>query len=236
MLKLGEIFDKRTHVWLGHDEEVHKKRLTKNRLNIMFYRVMFGPGEDKLQPLFANDNDNTFRDYGKLKNFAWDYRLNLITTKSHLEYIRNSPKLPIDYVDNEVLAGRVYGLIFVGVYSIGVKLPLQVGSLGLIRLNNIKNYVGLSRRYENESIDDIQRVFDMIAEADVISMYIKIENKPAHMPLPIVIRVDDKTKELLDKLMTIYKKEMKEYFQEHNITLGMVLDNLDLYHCLSYGL
>ena len=235
MLKLGEPFDERTHVWLGHDTDVHEERLSKNRLKITFYRVMFGRREDQFQPLFANDNDNTFRDYGKLKNFAWDYRVNLITTKSHLEYMKNSPKLPIDYVDNEVLAGRVYGLRFAGSYSTGDEL-LQRVRLELVRLNDIKNFAGLNRRYEYESVDDTQRVFNMVAEADVISMRIKAEDESTYRFATIVIRVDDKTKELLDKLMTIYKKEMKEYFKEHNITLGMVLDNLDLYYCLSFGL
>jgi len=235
MLRLGEIFDERTHVRLGHDTDVHEERLPKSRLRITFYRVMFGLREDKLQPLFANDNDNTFRDYGKLKNFTWDYRVNLITTKSHLEYMRNSPKLSIDYVDNEVLAGRVYVLSFAGFYSTDVEL-LQRVRLELVRLNDIKNNAGLNRRYEYESVDDTQRVFNMVAEADVISMRIKAEDKSIYRFATIVIRVDDKTKELLDKLMTIYRKEMKEYFKEHNITLGMVLDNLDLYHCLSYGL
>jgi len=240
MLRLGVPIDEKNEVKLYRTgKTVHTETLPKSGLNVSFKSFQFdndlrrGTGK----PLLPNNNDYTFRKYGKLKNFAWYDEEILVTARSHLEYIRNSPKLSINYVDEEVLAGRVYGFSFVSsasdteFYLIGTSFGLRI-----VRLNAIRNWVDLYRHLTDESISDMEKLLYMIADADVIALSSDV-GRNDYYGCDIILLVDDDTKILLDKLMTIYRDDgrMRGYLTKHDITLGMVLDNLDLYHCLSYG-
>jgi len=46
---------------------------------------------------------------------------------------------------------------------------------------------------------------------------------------------DEKTRERINKVMFIVDRA-KEYLQQNHIPLRTVIENLDLYYCLSYGL
>ena len=215
------------------------EELPKSGLIVNFQEVLYNVKEKRR--LFRDVSNYTFRNYGKVKNFTWNIApsdiMRLTTTKSHLRYIKKrSQRLSVREVDEEVMAGRVYGLDLYSWDSSDDGLSLVGGTLGLVRFDSIaNNYVYLGRYYEREPASDIQRFLDMIAEADVIAMYAKTKHTSYE---EIIIRVDDNTKIFLDKLITIYRRDgkMEKYFAEHNITLGMVLDNLDLYYCLSFGL
>jgi len=242
MLRFGEYPDEENEVKLyGIGRTTHSERLSKSGLDI-YFRLLQLNVNPRLgitsKFLFPKDKDYTFRSYGKMKDFTWYDKEILVTTRSHLEYIRNSPKLSVDYVDNEVLKGRVYGLeLYDWEYSDN-RLSLVSGTLQLVRFDNIKNYVYLSRYDEKEPVSDIQRFLDMIAEADVIALNAKVDRNVNYSHDFVLLVYDDQTKIFLDKLMTIYREDgrMREYLGEYNITLGMVLDNVDLYHCLSFGL
>jgi len=233
MLKFGAQINPSIHVKLFGDSIINSERLPKSNLVVYFSKIRVDPVKRKNQHLFPNDRDYTFRKYGKLKDFTWYNEIILVTTKSHLEYIKNSPKLSIDYVDEEILAGRVYGVTVIHV-EYNNKSSIKEVDLRLVRFNDINNLVYLNRYGMYESVSDVERFIDMIADADVIALKVDLDN-PNFFGSDIVIYADDKTKIFLDKLMTIYNRNMRDYLYKHNITLGMVLDNLDLYHCLSYG-
>ena len=247
MLIFGAPFDEENEVKLySTGRTAHSERLPKSGLDISFVslRLATNPtlGINTTKPLLPSSKDYTFRNYGKMKNFTWKYPRDITTTISHIQYIRKSPKLPIDEVDDEVLAGRVYGLDLFSWDHDPDKSMIIRGTLRLARLDNMSYDVYLSKSNSTESASDVQRFLDMIAEADVIALNVRvseiIEKWRVILRPDLIIRVDDNTKIFLDKLITIYRRDgkMKKYFAEHNITLGMVLDNLDLYYCLSFGL
>jgi len=239
MLKFGKSLDERYEIRLDYsptDKDINRVDLPASNLKIWFERTKYGLHERKSEFLFPSKEEYTFRNYGKLKDFSWDNEGKLVTTKSHLEYIKNSPKLSVKEIDREVIEGRVYGLDPYYLARSDDGLSLASGKLKLVRLDNTKNSVYLSRYHERDPASDIQRFLDMIAEADVIALYTNVNNDAyCH----IILHVDNNTKIkiFLDKLMTIYREDrMRRYLAKYNITLGMVLDNLDLYHCLSFGL
>ena len=225
---LGEQIDPSIHVKLFDGVTANSEKLPKNNLRVKFDKVSSGPSEDESEPLFSDIRDYTFRYYGKVKDFTWYDEETLVTTRSHLEYMKNSPKLSINHIDEEVLAGRVYGITLIDLESAN-----RVNSR-LTRLDDIDNWSFLYRYGSPESVSDIEKFLNMIAGADVIALHTRVGHEVDYVH-DIILLVDDNTKIFLDKLMTIYNRNMRKYFSKHNITLGMVLDNLDLYHCLSYG-
>ena len=221
------------------------EELPKSGLIVNFQEVLYNVKEKRR--LFRDVSNYTFRNYGKVKNFTWNIApsdiMRLTTTKSHLRYIKKrSQRLSVREVDEEVMAGRVYVLELFDWNSSSGKPIIIRGTLRLARLDNMSYDVYLSKSNSTESASDVQRFLDMIAEADVIALNVRvseiIEKWRVILRPDLIIRVDDNTKIFLDKLITIYRRDgkMKKYFAEHNITLGMVLDNLDLYYCLSFGL
>jgi len=250
MLIFGAPFDEENEVKLySTGRTAHSERLPKSGLDISFVslRLDTNPtlGINTTKPLLPSSKDYTFRNYGKMKNFTWKYPRKITTTISHIQYIRKSPRLSIDEVDDEILAGRVYGL---ELYSWRYPYPEPIlirGTLKLARLDDMSYYACLDNDDYAESASDVQRFLDMIADVDVIALNVEVTKEDVIFRPDFVIHVDDNTKLLLDKLMKIYKDvrgmsrrygKMKEYMRRHNITLGMVLDNLDLYYCLSFGL
>ena len=236
MLRFGEYLDSNSEVLSG-GSYVSMEELPKSGLIVNFQEVLYNVKEKRR--LFRDVSNYTFRNYGKVKNFTWNIApsdiMRLTTTKSHLRYIKKrSQRLSVREVDEEVMAGRVYVLELFDWNSSSGKPIIIRGTLRLARLDNISYDVYLSKSNSTESASDIQRFLDMIAEADVIALHIDVNNL-RYPGSDIMFVVDDNTKIFLDKLMTIYNRNMRDYLYKHNITLGMVLDNLDLYYCLSFG-
>jgi len=241
MLKFGAPFDKENELQLfysGHDE--HWVYLDNIDLSARFkiFKAVNLFKAYSLTQVFPDEGYYTFRNYGQMKNFTWKHKKYIVTTKSHLEYIRNSRALSVDMVEAEIKKGRVYILTLENWHGnmYGKSYIITDGALLLARLGIWETAI-LTGIGMMEDVSDIQRFLDIINEAYVIGLYAFISMGGKAAWADIIFHVDDNTKIFLDKLITIYRKDgvMRRYLGEHKITLGMVLDNLDLYHCLSFG-
>jgi len=241
MLRLDQPFDERNEVLISVvrirdklDFEVPLHNIGM-RVRFSFFGPMTDP-EGKPSLLFPKESDYTFRDYGKVKNFTWRYGRYLATTRSHLEYIRNSPILDISNVEAEITKGRVYGLSL-DYWETTTMGAVTEGALYLVKPKDKKTAFLSGRPRENSH--DMQRFLDLIAEADVIGLLaqIRLDQFISNATILFNINDNDQLKVFLDKLITIYstRKNMNKYLGKNKITLGNVMDNIDLYHCLSYG-
>jgi len=236
MLIFGAPFDEENEVKLFYKKReghwVYLDNIDLGAELVIFYA-------DNSAPFFPDEGYYTFRNYGQMKNFTWKYSNHITTTKSHLEYIHNSRALYVDRVEAEIKKGRVYVLTLSEAAvkrKYGNSYILTEGAFLLARLGNWETAI-LSGRGMREDASNIQRFLDIINEAYVIGLYAFISMGKHRVWADIIFHVDDNTKIFLDKLITIYKDvgRMREYLSRHKITLGMVLDNLDLYYCLSFG-
>jgi len=218
---IGEPLDYYDEVALFYGEVVHTEYLhTKDgytiRFNFTDAYLMNG------EYLFTNNKSYTFRKYGKLKDFTWkkaDSDSDLVVKTYHVPKLKRSPKIDPAKVQNLIYEERVYGL--------------QV-SIGEIRVakTHLKRHSSIFTDLYPGVFVDIQYILDTLGESDVIGLKVNIDYEDVY---DVVIVVDQKSKELLDKLTTIYDN-LKKYIEKNKITLGAVLENLDLYYCIALGM
>jgi len=244
MFRLGEPFDKNEEVGLIHDLTSHGKPMTMTFRNTTL-RLSFRPikvsEDDKKYPLFYDEGEYTFRDYGKLENFTWKNIAKFdfpIIRKSYLDRLRNSPKISRHEVIKAIIEDRVYGLEL-SIWRNDTSGRVSGGIMTLISIST-----GLVTYIYDESdsvITNYQRLLDMLGRSDVIGMYVRIRgvrgpynSKPFYIQ-GLVIKVNDADRQFLNKLILIYNKLMKD-LRANKISLGHVLDNIDLYYCIALGL
>ena len=184
--------------------------------------------------LYDDNEEFTFRDYGKLKDFTWkrvaiesDHALTYpVIKKTYLERLRSSPKIPIEKVTEIMDEGRVYGLHM----TLERDGNVTSGRLSIDPIHKNDISINIYRDGVYENLTDIQQVLDMLGESDVIGIHVLTGDE-----IDLLIMVNDyKVKEYIDKLVTIYDK-LRDYLTHNNTPLGTVINNIDLYHCLSYG-
>jgi len=240
MFRLGEPFDKNEEVVLIHDLTSHGKSMTMT-LHGTTLRLSFRPikvlEDDKEYPLFPNKEEYTFRDYGKLENFTWKEvtKFNFpVIRKSYLDRLRNSPRISRYEVVKAIIEDRVYGLEF----------SLWNGSTSGRMSGGIMTLVSISTGFiidiydeSDSAITNYQRLFDMLGGSDVIGMFVNVRGPYSNKSIYIqgfVIQINDADKQFLNRLILIYNK-LSRNLRANRISLGHVLDNLDLYYCIALG-
>jgi len=234
-LRLGELFDRNDELKLDEGGDIDQKEkivLQDGRtLNITFMKVNVSiDNQDK--PLFCYDYSYTFRDYGQLKNFTWK-STSIVIKKSYLNKLWDSREIPRNIVTKAINEGRVYGLnVILEDYDYMTGKPYSAKLYVLPIHPDTEEEIWIFRPDDYESPDDVQRVLDILGESRVIGIYVQLED---HCISSLIIKINDsKTKWFIDKLITVYRK-FRYDFQDNDISLGAVLDNLDLYYCLSFG-
>jgi hypothetical protein len=180
---------------------------------IYYYSYMDNEGGD----LFGSKPENyTFRDYGKLKNFALRtiYRYGQTSTrivipKSYLPRLQNSPIIDKRTIEENL--DRVYALDLhyerKTVFTLSLLKPLDFQPIGFTH-------------------DDMITFTDMLGEETVVGLFVLIPE--GHYYYHFLILVDEDTKLVLDKLIYIYT-HISGYLEEQGITLKDVLEDIDLY-------
>ena len=234
-MKIKETFEKdEVKVESGQEMNRHTIPLQNgNYVEVKFNLVhfeRFGFREELFKPEDEEDyeyyEDYTFRYYGKLKDFSWYFQKSrkmtyLITKRSYIRKFREAPFVLLEDVTKDVNEGRVYELY------LGRSFPLTVALV--IHPVHTRDIVVIARKNIEESFRDYERLLENLGEADVIGIHAEVDFSDN-----LLIRVDDRMKVFLDKLIIIYTR-LSKYLTEYDIPLGTVLDNIDLYHCLSYG-
>jgi len=217
---IGEPLDYYDEVALLDGDVVHTEYLDAKdgyTIRFNFTDVYFMYGEY----LFTNNKSYTFRKYGKLKDFTWkkaDSDSDLVVKIDHVPKLKRSPKIDPVKVQNLIHEERVYGL------------KVSLDEIKVVKAH-LKHHTSIfTDRYPNIS-SDIQYILDTLGESDVIGLKVNIDYLEVY---DVVIVVDQRSKELLDKLTRIYDN-LKEYIEKNKITLGAVLKNLDLYYCIALG-
>jgi hypothetical protein len=165
--------------------------------------------------LFPKLQDYTFRDYGKLKNFAIlrDFKgfYEITVPRSYITRLQNSPIIPITEIERNI--DRIYAILF-----------------DYLRLTpvNIWNLTHAESKRIASSREDLQILANMLDEAQVIGLLVLVHRTPEYGTYNFLLLVDDNTKTLLDKLIFIYT-HISDYLEKEGITLKDVLEDIDLY-------
>jgi hypothetical protein len=219
-MEIGGKLDKENEIVLGATSTInnvvtiHKAGIT---IDIEFLGIYYSYMDNEGGDLFGSKPENyTFRDYGKLKNFALrtNYRYgqtstHIVIPKSYLPRLQNSPI--IDKITIEENLDRVYALDLhyerKTVYTLSLLKPLDFQPIGFTH-------------------DDMITFTAMLGEETVVGLFVLIPED--HYYYHFLLLVDDNTKRLLNKLIYIYT-HISDFLEKHNITLKDVLEDVDLY-------
>jgi hypothetical protein len=165
--------------------------------------------------LFPNLKDYTFRNYGKLKNFAILRDFNgfygITVPRSYITRLQNSPIIPITEIERNI--DRIYAILF---------------DFFLLTSVDIWNLTHAKPKRIYSSREDLQILANMLGEAQVIGLLVLISRTPEYGTYHFLILVDDDTKVVLNKLIYIYSN-IRDFLEKHNISLKDILEDIDLY-------
>jgi hypothetical protein len=219
-MKIGGEIDSKTEIELDNISSLSNPvtlYYDDIKIGLSFDAILYNSYSDQEQGFLFGQyfRDYTFRDYGKLKNFA--IRLVMSATsvaipKSYLPRLKNSPIIPLHEIEENI--DRVYGLDLLYWRNQSTVMPLLKGEFVDI---------GFTR-------SDMITLTNILDEQQVIGLFVRLPMKglDRSMLVDFLLLVDDNTKRLLNKLIYIYT-HISDFLEKKGITLKDVLEDVDLY-------
>ena len=193
------------------------------KFQIEFYpvEVRRAQSDQTLGHLFDKFTDYTFRDYGPFRNFDFKGYGSLTIKEYYLNVLKSSQIIPLEEIDSNI--NRIYGI---SIFASSTE-PLS----GQLNIWAVKGKFKVARIYDY-GIDGIKRLLEHMKDAKVVGLYAGIHGDW----LNLLVLVDDKTRAIFNILIAIYTSNVTTQLIKNKTPLTTVLDNLDLYHCISLGL
>jgi len=201
-------------------------RVQRYGIRFIFYDL-FIKMDDTNVDIYKYHGKAGFRDYGEFRNFIIG-KGGVFIDESYVDNILHAPSFEFRSQDD---LSRLYGIglstiddtIYLYHYTYSYKMMVR-DALNLTpeEFEEIKTIVGL---------DGVR----VIALAVGITPY-----TPESASLPFINRLlllveDEKTRMMLNKIMTVMTK-LDKYIRDNNIPFKSIMDNLDLYYCISLGM
>jgi len=174
------------------------------------------------------------RDYGEFRNFSFHDVFKATTISALLiddsrTDVLNAPDFEFRSPDD---LSKLYGISHESDTLVLSRYTYTNGGL-------LKDEVTIT------SLDDFNTIKSEMDDARVIGLYVKmapvysggryLSHSYQSITKLLLLVEDEKTRERINKVMFIVDRA-KEYLQQNHIPLRTVIENLDLYYCLSYGL
>jgi len=168
-----------------------------------------------------------FKDYGKFRNFYIEegdptevhHRPNPIIDESYLPNILNAPEYRFMSKDE---MNKMYGLFYP---PMGMFLRHYMYVDGALTMYEAVLPYHIFIQYIRPRLED----------AMVIAFHVVVPTVRRMVDNMMLLLVEDKeSREFLNKL-TFTEDRLSKYISDDRISVEAIIQNLDLYHCLSYG-